>query len=282
MLVAVSSVSILVWRASIKRCTPLEARPAIETKRSFVASLTETLNGDSEKMWLNLGLWRDSPTSYVEAAEALACAVASKAGMKHGSFVADVGCGMGESVLYWQRSFGASSESFGINNSVAEVAEAQSRGRAVVQGDASALPLANESVDVVVALDSAYHFCHRRDFLVEAARVLRPGGTFGAADIVNSDEDSGTWTLFRRRVVGAIVGIPMKNVTGGIAQYEADLTAAGLGDEIRFEDVTEDVIFRGFATGNWTKYPSIKLVAWLLGFLMRQGGLCYVLVGAAK
>ena len=42
--------------------------------------------------------------------------------------------------------------------------------------DASALPLGPASVDMVTGLDVLHHLGRPRDFFVEAARVLRPGG----------------------------------------------------------------------------------------------------------
>mmetsp|Transcript_77947 Transcript_77947/g.156018 ORF Transcript_77947/g.156018 Transcript_77947/m.156018 type:complete len:321 (+) Transcript_77947:62-1024(+) len=272
--VALTSLGVLV----ISHGLPfLKRRP----RRSFVASLVESLNGEGGALWLNLGFWREK-TSYPEAAEALACAVASKARMQPGALVVDVGCGMGESMLCWQRNFGASLQSIGVNNSMAEVVEARLRGIAVIQGDASALPFADGSADVVIALDSAYHFRYRRDFLIETARVLRSGGTFGAADIINSDDHGRVGTLWRRRFVSAISGIPLENISGGTAQYEADLASAGLSVRVSIDDVTAEVVTDGFAMGDWTRNRQLKVVAWLIGFLIRQGGLRYVLVTATK
>jgi SAM-dependent methyltransferase len=45
-----------------------------------------------------------------------------------------------------------------------------------VAADASALPLADGALDAVVGLDVLHHLGRPRDFFVEAARALRPGG----------------------------------------------------------------------------------------------------------
>jgi SAM-dependent methyltransferase len=61
----------------------------------------------------------------------------------------------------------------------AEGAEiAAERGLAVVRGDATALPFASESVDLVVAFDVLEHIVDDRAAAAEILRVLRPGAPF--------------------------------------------------------------------------------------------------------
>lgn len=56
-----------------------------------------------------------------------------------------------------------------------------------VQGDARSLPLADDSVDVVVSFETIEHFAGQDDFLREVRRVLRPGGQF---IVSTADRDS--------------------------------------------------------------------------------------------
>ncbi|RXK49268.1 class I SAM-dependent methyltransferase [Halorientalis pallida] len=56
------------------------------------------------------------------------------------------------------------------------LAEARDHGVAGVRGDASRLPVGDESVDAVLILDALHHMATPRAVLGEAARVLRPGG----------------------------------------------------------------------------------------------------------
>lgn len=51
------------------------------------------------------------------------------------------------------------------------------------QGDAEALPLPDESVDVVVNVESSHCYPNMPKFLGEVTRVLRPGGIFCYADL---------------------------------------------------------------------------------------------------
>ncbi len=47
-----------------------------------------------------------------------------------------------------------------------------------IQGDARALPLADQSIDAVVSFETIEHFDRQGDFLREVCRVLRPEGSF--------------------------------------------------------------------------------------------------------
>jgi len=56
------------------------------------------------------------------------------------------------------------------------LARARERGVAGVRGDATRLPVADESVDAVLILDALHHMARPATVVSEAARVLRPGG----------------------------------------------------------------------------------------------------------
>ena len=55
---------------------------------------------------------------------------------------------------------------------------AAERGLAVVRGDATALPVADDSLDLVVAFDVLEHIVDHDAAVAEVRRVLRPGGEF--------------------------------------------------------------------------------------------------------
>lgn len=57
-------------------------------------------------------------------------------------------------------------------------AVARERGLAVLRADATALPLADASLDLVVAFDVLEHLVDDDSCVAEVHRVLRPGGTF--------------------------------------------------------------------------------------------------------
>ena len=65
----------------------------------------------------------------------------------------------------------------GLDLSALSLAQARAHGVAVVRGDVLALPLRDEVADVVVAGEVLEHVPDPSALVVEACRVLRPGGT---------------------------------------------------------------------------------------------------------
>lgn len=64
-----------------------------------------------------------------------------------------------------------------------------------VVGDAEALPFADASFDIVTVRRAAHHFPDIEKALAEMARVLRPGGRLGVADMVAPDDPAGARLL---------------------------------------------------------------------------------------
>jgi ubiquinone/menaquinone biosynthesis C-methylase UbiE len=61
-------------------------------------------------------------------------------------------------------------------------------GLTFMYGDAENVPLANESVDVVVNIESSHCYGSMEKFVTQVHRVLRPGGHFLFADLRPSDK----------------------------------------------------------------------------------------------
>jgi 2-polyprenyl-6-hydroxyphenyl methylase/3-demethylubiquinone-9 3-methyltransferase len=93
----------------------------------------------------------------------------------------DAGCGGGLLAPHvrrlWYRHVGVDVRRAGLEQSAA-------RGVAPVLGDATALPLADDSIDVVVAGELLEHVTDLPSTVAELARVLRPGGLL-VLDTVN-------------------------------------------------------------------------------------------------
>ncbi len=87
--------------------------------------------------------------------------------------IVDVGCGTG-ATLATLAEYG---EVIGVDRSQHALHYCQERGHhRLVRGDGAALPLADESVDVVTALDLLEHIADDAGAVREFVRVLRPGG----------------------------------------------------------------------------------------------------------
>ena len=110
---------------------------------------------------------------------AFAAAVA-EAGLGDPVRVVDVGCGTGRSHRVYAEREGSY---FGLDLSLSAVAKAGSRRRGhFLQADATRLPFAAGSRDVVAFSSVLHHLPDRDAALREAHRVLRPGGLVFAFD----------------------------------------------------------------------------------------------------
>lgn len=90
--------------------------------------------------------------------------------------ILEVGCGTG----HWLASLGqAAGCRYGLDLSAGMLAQAQVREDALylARGNACCLPFADGCADLVYCVNAIHHFQRRRDFVFEARRLLRPGGT---------------------------------------------------------------------------------------------------------
>lgn len=99
----------------------------------------------------------------------------------------DLGCGGGH-VSFHASPFAANITAYDLSDAMlaAVTAGAAQRGLTNItarQGRAEALPFPDASFDMVASRYSAHHWRHLAPALVEAARVLRPGGTLVMMDV---------------------------------------------------------------------------------------------------
>ena len=110
-------------------------------------------------------------------------------------------------------------------------------------GSATALAFADARFDKLVSVECAFHFDTRVDFLREAARVLKPGGTLALTDIIpRSGIDPATY-MRGEKTLGS--GICLDNLDNA---YHADVYARHLR-EAGFEAVRIESIV------DWTRLP---------------------------
>ena len=149
---------------------------------------------------VHLGFWETPvPLSvpcefneFTAAQAALTQQMLDLAALAPGQRVLDIGCGLGGTLAAINaRCDGMTMVGVNVDprqlQVCREIAPRSANTLAFVEADACALPFAEATFDRVLCVEAAFHFRSRRDFLAEAARVLRPGGLLVISDILARD-----------------------------------------------------------------------------------------------
>jgi arsenite methyltransferase len=176
----------------------------------------------------------EAPMAAVEAS--LGCGVPTAvADLHEGETVLDLGSGAGADVLISARRVGPTGRAIGLDmtDEMLELArrnaaEAGASNAEFVRGHIEAIPLADESVDVVISNCVINLSADKPRVLREAARVLRPGGRFAVSDIVADQGMDAATRADMQAWTGCIAGALTRE------EFAAALRDAGLADvEIR-------------------------------------------------
>jgi erythromycin 3''-O-methyltransferase len=137
--------------------------------------------------WLNLGLWEGDGTDPSEAPRAVRRLVSTLTEpLPRGGVLLDVGNGLGAQdpliaeIARPKRFIALNITESQLRAGRRRLAEANA---VPVNGDATRIPLRDETVDGVISVEAAFHFPSRTRFFAEAFRVLRPGGVLSMSDV---------------------------------------------------------------------------------------------------
>jgi arsenite methyltransferase len=164
------------------------------------------------------------------AMASLGCGVPTAVADLHkGETVLDLGSGAGADVLISARRVGASGKAIGLDmtDEMLELARANAAEAGVenvefVKGYIEAIPLADESVDVVLSNCVINLSADKRKVLSEAARVLRPGGRFAVSDVIADPDMDEATRADMQQWTGCIAGALTRD------EFEDALAGAGL------------------------------------------------------
>ena len=191
-----------------------------------------TVISDEQRDVFGAGLYADDDRDALPDAARLAslgCGNPTAVAELHaGEVVLDLGSGGGIDVLLSARRVGPTGKAYGLDmtDEMLELARSNQREAGVenvefVKGTIEQVPLADDSVDVVISNCVINLSADKPKVLREAARVLRPGGRFAVSDVIaDPDMDEATrrdmeqWT-------GCIAGALTR------AHFERELGAAG-------------------------------------------------------
>lgn len=249
--------------------------------------------------YLNLGYWRRA-VNIEEASDALAMLVAETASMGEGDVVLDCGFGFGDQDILWAQTL-RPHQIIGLNITASQVIVARDRIAAaglqdlvdLRHGSATEMAVESQSVDRVVALESAFHFRTRERFFREAWRVLRPGGRLVTADIIPLPSASALSTLLKQRLTWSLAAskfvIPAENAYSRLG-YHSKLVRCGF-EQVKVESIRDHVYapLHQYLTDHPQRIERLHPIARLPARMMLRAqaenvysGLDYVLASAVK
>jgi arsenite methyltransferase len=162
--------------------------------------------------------------------------------LREGETVLDLGSGGGIDVLLSARRVGPSGFAYGVDMTDemldlarANALQAQATNVEFLKGTIEDIPLADESVDVVISNCVINLSVDKPQVLSEMFRVLAPGGRIGISDIVAEDHLTSSERASRGSYVGCIAGALSRT------EYLDGLEAAGFTDvTVRFTHQAAD------------------------------------------
>jgi ubiquinone/menaquinone biosynthesis C-methylase UbiE len=178
--------------------------------------------------------------SFVAAQKNLTDYCLSQLPSLEGKQVLEVGCGNGLQAIYVMQNYSpAFITAIDLNASNIEIArsEAEKSGLKNIEfkvGDAQNLvEIKDHSIDLVINIESAFHYPDKPAFLKEISRVLRPKGHFVIADILTAP--------VRNNPLRRLWNRKMHYNNWSQQSYETGLAVANL-PVISFTDITDKVI----------------------------------------
>ncbi len=221
-----------------------------------------------DNLALHYGFWDQAqPYSHHQALLNKNQILYNKAGIRTEDHVLDAGCGIGGSSIWMAREHGNTVTGITISAKQADYARKHAW-RHGVDGridfkiaDFCETPFADESFDVVWALESSCHALNKGDFLREAYRVLRKGGRLVVCDgfMLQREFDESQW----QAVVTCLNGWAVPNLC---ARDEFNgLLEANHFQDIRVYDITAQTLPSADHMYKVAKrlYPVQKISQWL-------------------
>ncbi|MGA7397317.1 MAG: arsenite methyltransferase [Solirubrobacterales bacterium] len=192
----------------------------------------DTVITDEQRAVFGSNLYEDGDRDSVpEAAQLISLGCGNPtavAELTEGQTVLDLGSGGGIDVLLSARRVGPTGKAYGLDmtEEMLELARSNQREAGVenvefLRGEIEKIPLPDASVDVVISNCVINLSGDKPQVLREAARVLRPGGSFAVSDVIADPDMSEATRADMMEWTGCIAGALTRD------EFERDLAAAG-------------------------------------------------------
>jgi ubiquinone/menaquinone biosynthesis C-methylase UbiE len=203
--------------------------------------------------FLNAGYWYPDTQDQVEACHNLVDRLLDFLPAKRGHIL-DVACGNGATTSRLQAHYPPSAIT-GINISPRQLHRCQNNASECqfVLMDATRLGFPPNSFDAIICVEAAFHFNTRQQFLVEAQRILKPGGFLLLADIIYGPSNGQESFI-----------VPTPNLVDNVEAYYAAFVDTGF-HQVTVVDATTECWHR--YTQNLSQW---LLAKWFLGELNSQ------------
>lgn len=203
--------------------------------------------GNYHQQYLNFGLWENGIEDFVEAAENLVQRMGTLLGLDSDSHLLDVACGMGTQDIYLMRNF-APRRIDALDVTWKHIEHGRQKARAANledrlqfhHGTATQLPFEDESFSHVLSIEGPVHFNTREQFMREAHRVLKPGGTFALSDYSLRRKPRNLYEKFVINTAMWLWKVPTENADS-VESYTEKMKRSGF-ENVEIQEIGELVI----------------------------------------
>ena len=200
--------------------------------------------------FMNYGLWDETTANLREANENLIQFILEKLTphVKKGTHILDVGCGYGEQDIVWSKKTDSTAKITAIDISDGQIGFAnQLKQKEGISTEKLAFEVCNAlnihekyraaEFDVVLSLESAFHYSERPKFFKNAKTVLKPEGIFIIGDIMlKNDYQSSLVNDLFIKIFADILHIPKENLIR-VDEWKKNIVDAGF-EISEYNDIT--------------------------------------------